>query len=211
MRRLSEVAVQKGHLSDIELSNSSNSKENHLTYECEEVDHDNDQIKAKEEVAIHEIVKAAQKRSKPSLQSKGDGAALVLVKPTSSGKDLQIVQEQWALKFEEGAMAQLNATQVKAVRLMGFASLLKVDLKQIPGKFFKWLVESFDSYAIYFRLPDGQKFSVTAFDMCVTLGVPFGGKEIIKITKSSTDEEYDEVQAVWLKEWKIKQNTPELT
>ena len=94
---------------------------------------------------------------------------------------------------------------------MGFTSLLKVDLKQIPRKFSKWLVESFDSYVVSFTLPDGQKFPVTIFDMCVTLGIPFRGKEIIEITKSCTDEEYDEVQAAWLKEWKIKQNAPELT
>jgi len=45
----------------------------------------------------------------------------------------------------------------------------------------------------------------------VTLGVPFRGREIIEITKSTTDEQYDEMHAVWLKEWKIQQNAPELT
>jgi len=38
---------------------------------------------------------------------------------------------------------------------MGFASFLKVDLKQIPRKFSRGLVESFDPYVVYFRLPDG--------------------------------------------------------
>ncbi|KAJ8419817.1 hypothetical protein Cgig2_011749 [Carnegiea gigantea] len=89
-------------------------------------------------------------------------------------------------------MAQLNEAQAEAVRSMRFASFLKVDLKQIPGKFSKWLVESFDLYAVCFRLPNGQKFPVTAFNVYVSLGVPFGGREIIEITKSSTDEEYDE-------------------
>jgi len=73
-------------------------------------------------------------------------------------------------------------------------------VKQIPGKFSKWLVESFDPYAVCFRLPDGKKFPVTAFDVQAALGVPLGGTKIIKITKSSIDEEYDEVHAMWLKE-----------
>ncbi|KAJ8425103.1 LOW QUALITY PROTEIN: hypothetical protein Cgig2_032216 [Carnegiea gigantea] len=87
----------------------------------------------------------------------------------------------------------------------------KVDLKQIPGKFSKWLVESFNPYSTSFVLSDGQRFTVTAFDVYMTLGVLIGGREIIEITKSSMDKEYDEVHAVWVKEWKIKHNAPELT
>ncbi|KAJ8429341.1 hypothetical protein Cgig2_002962 [Carnegiea gigantea] len=41
------------------------------------------------------------------------------------------------------------------------------------------------------RLPYGQKFSITAFDVSITLGMPFGGRQIIQIAKSSVDEEYD--------------------
>ncbi|KAJ8428621.1 hypothetical protein Cgig2_009147 [Carnegiea gigantea] len=91
-------------------------------------------------------------------------------------------------------VAQLNEAHTEVVRSMGLASFLKVDLKQIRGKFSKWL-----------------KFPITAFDVYVTLGVPFGGREITEITKSSTDEEYDEINAAWLKEWKIEQNAAELT
>ncbi|KAJ8433430.1 hypothetical protein Cgig2_024766 [Carnegiea gigantea] len=97
-------------------------------------------------------------------------------------------------------VAQLNEAQTEAVRSIGFTSFLKVDLKQIPGKFSKWLIEGFDLHAVCFRLLDGQKLLVTAFDVFVTL----------EIIKCSMDEEYDEVNAVWLKEWKIDQNAPEL-
>jgi len=41
-------------------------------------------------------------------------------------------------------VAQLNEAQTAAVRSIGIASFLKVDLKRIPGKFSKWLVDSFD-------------------------------------------------------------------
>ncbi|KAJ8423748.1 hypothetical protein Cgig2_031338 [Carnegiea gigantea] len=94
---------------------------------------------------------------------------------------------------------------------MGFAPFLKVDVKQIPGKFCKWLMKSFDPYAVCFRLADGQKFPVTAFNVHATLGVPLGGTEITEITKSSMDDEYDEVHAGWQKEWKLQKNAPELT
>ncbi|KAJ8421665.1 hypothetical protein Cgig2_007970 [Carnegiea gigantea] len=71
-------------------------------------------------------------------------------------------------------VAQLHETQTKMIRLIGFASFLKVDLKQICGKFSKWL-----------------KLLVIAFDVYMNLGVPIEGRQIIKITKSSIDEEYD--------------------
>ncbi|KAJ8434824.1 hypothetical protein Cgig2_033546 [Carnegiea gigantea] len=91
-------------------------------------------------------------------------------------------------------VALLNEAQTKAVRSMRFASFLKDDLKHIPGKSSKWLVESFDPYAVCFRLLDGQKFPIIAFNVYVTLGVPLGGIEIIKITKSSMNEEYNETE-----------------
>ncbi|KAJ8427309.1 hypothetical protein Cgig2_032958 [Carnegiea gigantea] len=86
-------------------------------------------------------------------------------------------------------VAPLNEAQAEAIRSMGLAFFLKVEVKQIPGEFSKWLVESFDPYALYFKLPDGQKFPVTAFDVHMTLGVPLGRIEIIKITKSSMDDD----------------------
>jgi len=76
-------------------------------------------------------------------------------------------------------VAQLNEAQTEAVRSMGFASFLKVDLKQIPGKFSKWLAKSFDPFSTSFMLSDGQSFTVTAFDVYVSLCVPIGGREMI--------------------------------
>ncbi|KAJ8420848.1 hypothetical protein Cgig2_023137 [Carnegiea gigantea] len=200
-REKKEKREKKGYVSNVELSNNFDAEENDLAYERKHIDHDDGQIEAEEEVAIYETVKPAQKRSKHSLQSKGNGVALVLMKPTSSGKDLQFVLVIRALKLEEGAsenrtyqkafittmtmclfssvVAQLNEGQAEAVRSMG--------------------------------LLDRQKFPVTAFNVYVTLGMPFGGREITEITESSTDEEYDEVCAAWLKEWKIEQNASELT
>ncbi|KAJ8429604.1 hypothetical protein Cgig2_008834 [Carnegiea gigantea] len=130
------------------------------------------------------------------------GAALPKEKTSSLGMSVHSFSSM---------VAQLNEAQTEAVRSMGFASFLKVDLKQILGKFSKLLVESYDPYPASFVLPDGQRFVVIAFDVYVTLGVPIEGRKIVEITSSSTDEEYDEVHAAWVKEWKIQHNPPELT
>ncbi|KAJ8425598.1 hypothetical protein Cgig2_008576 [Carnegiea gigantea] len=54
MRCLLKAAVQKGHVSNMELFNSSDLEENDLTYECKEVDHDDNQREGKEEATIYQ-------------------------------------------------------------------------------------------------------------------------------------------------------------
>ena len=84
---------------------------------------------------------------------------------------------------------QFNEAQTEVIKSIGFGSLLIVDLKHTPRKFAKWLVESFDPYAIWFRLPNGQKFQITTFNVHLTLGLLVGGREIIEVGISSSDEE----------------------
>ncbi|KAJ8419972.1 LOW QUALITY PROTEIN: hypothetical protein Cgig2_015295 [Carnegiea gigantea] len=160
----------KKAVSDAKPSNSSDSEENDPTYECKEADHKNEQIEAKEEVTI--------------CQHCCFGAG----ESNHLRKELQIVQEDLALKSEGGASEKrtyqktfimrmptrsfsslLNKAQAEAVRSIGFAPFLKVDVKQIPGKFSELL--------------EGQKFPVTAFDAQATLGVPLGER---KTSKSSS-------------------------
>jgi len=45
----------------------------------------------------------------------------------------------------------------------------------------------------------------------LTLGMLIGETQIVEINKSSIDEEYEEVHAVWMKERRIDQKTSELT
>ncbi|KAJ8439651.1 hypothetical protein Cgig2_021663 [Carnegiea gigantea] len=158
------------------------------------------------------------------------GAALSDENTSSLGQDVKMAPQEQPLKYEMGGnkkrmmcqkafitrmairsfssmVAQLNEAQTKAVRSIGFSSFLKVNLKQISGKFSKWLVEIFDPYSTSFALSDGQRFTVIAFDVYMTIRVPIGGREIMEITRSSTDREYDEVHAAW----KIEHNAPELT
>ncbi|KAJ8445640.1 hypothetical protein Cgig2_018581 [Carnegiea gigantea] len=164
--------------------------------------------------------KPAEKRSKKT--KVGKGKCEEAEKTSSLGQDIQMAPQQQPLKYEKNGnekrmyqkafitrmsihsfspmMARLNEAQTKAVISIGFASFLKVDLKQILGKFSKWLIDSFDSYSASFVLLDGQRFMVTTFDAYVTLGVPIGGREIMESSRSSTDEEYDKVHAAWVKE-----------
>ncbi|KAJ8429729.1 LOW QUALITY PROTEIN: hypothetical protein Cgig2_024981 [Carnegiea gigantea] len=98
--------------------------------------------------------------------------------------------------------SMLNEAQTTAIRSIRFASFLE---------FSKWLVDSFDHYFTSFMLLDGQRFVVTTFDAYMTLGVPIGGREIMDSSRSSMDEEYDEMHAAWVKERKIEHTAPELT
>jgi len=92
------------------------------------------------------------------------GAALPEEKISSSGQDVQMAPQRQPLKYEQDGnekrmyqkafitrmsirsfssmVAQLNEAQTEAVRSMGFASFLKIDLKQILRKFLKCLVDS---------------------------------------------------------------------
>ncbi|KAJ8432420.1 LOW QUALITY PROTEIN: hypothetical protein Cgig2_013834 [Carnegiea gigantea] len=107
MRELAKPVVQKGHISEVEISDGSDDEENNSNYEEEHINGDDDKREEEEEITISNIV----------------------------------------------------------------------DLKQIPGKFSKWLVESLDPY---FKLP-----------VYLTLGVPIRGRQIVEVSESSIDEEYE--------------------
>ncbi|KAJ8420796.1 LOW QUALITY PROTEIN: hypothetical protein Cgig2_016839 [Carnegiea gigantea] len=219
--------VQQGHISE-----SSDAVENSPTHEHEEVDHNANEIKGDEETCVHEALEAILKTRKLVLKSEGKqaikkkdnqlsaSAALPEEKITSSGQDVQMASQQWPLKYDKGGnekrmyqkafitrmtkrsfssmVAKLNEARTEAVRSMGFTSFFKVDLKQILGK------KSFDPYSASFMLTNGQRFTATTFDVYVTLGVSIRGREIMEITRSLTNEEYDEVHATW-------HNAPKLT
>lgn len=106
---------------------------------------------------------------------------------------------------------QFNEAQIEVIKSMGFGSLLIVNLKHRPRKFAKWLVESFDLYAIWFRLPNGQKFQITPFNVNLTFGLLVGGREIIEVGISSSDEENEHVYNAWMQECEIDKKTSKLT
>ncbi|KAJ8426635.1 hypothetical protein Cgig2_020571 [Carnegiea gigantea] len=83
-----------------------------------------------------------------------------------------------AMRSFSSLVAQLNEALTEAVTSIRFISFLK----QILRKFSKLLIESSDPYAVCFRLLDRQTFLFVAFDVYVTLGVPFERRQIVKIT-----------------------------
>ncbi|KAJ8420954.1 hypothetical protein Cgig2_025808 [Carnegiea gigantea] len=151
------------------------------------------------------------------------GDALPEEKTSSSVQDIQMAPQQQPLKYKKGGnkkrmyqkafitrmsthsfssmLAQLNEAQAEAVKSIGFASFLKVDLKQIPGKFSRWLVNSFDPYSTSFVLLDGQRFMVTSFDAYVTLDVPIGGREIIESSRSRNGIEHAALELTHMPEF----------
>ncbi|KAJ8422305.1 hypothetical protein Cgig2_014530 [Carnegiea gigantea] len=183
---------------------SSNVVQNTPNREHEDIDRNANKKEGEEETTILEAPKAVPKTKKPALKS--EGLQPIEQKDAQLSAGVTLPEEKTSISGQD-----LNEAQTEAVRSMGFASFLKVGLKQILEKFSKWLVESFDPYSASFMLSDGQRFTVTAFDAYVTLGVLIGGREIMEISKSSTDEQYHEAHAAWVKEWKIEHTTPELT
>ncbi|KAJ8432175.1 hypothetical protein Cgig2_029016 [Carnegiea gigantea] len=171
---------------------------------------------------VHEALKAIPKTKKAALKSKGKqaieqkdaqlstGAALPEENTSHSGQDIEMAPQEQPLKYkkggnEKGMYQKTFITRITICLSLSMGTQLnetkaKVDLKQIIGTFSKWLVESFDPYSASFVLPNGQRFTVIACDVYVTLGVTIRGREIMEITRSSTNEEYDEVHAAWLRE-----------
>ncbi|KAJ8424377.1 hypothetical protein Cgig2_033994 [Carnegiea gigantea] len=123
-------AFLKGHISEVKISNDSDEEENYPTYEEEYVNGGDNPREKEEKTMISNIIKAVSKSNK-----------------------LAFITGMSMLSFSL-MVTLLKEAQIKAVRLMGFASFLKADLKQILRKFSKWLVESFGPYTISFRLLD---------------------------------------------------------
>ncbi|KAJ8423463.1 hypothetical protein Cgig2_010795 [Carnegiea gigantea] len=113
------------------------------------------------------MVQVVSKSNKLALKPEGDhkidqkGAQSQQEQPLKSevviGNEKRTYQKAFIMRMTTHSfsplVAQLNKDQTEAVGLM-------VDLKQIPGKFSKWLVESFDPYIVNFRLPKGQNTMV---------------------------------------------------
>jgi len=68
----------------------------------------------------------------------------------------------------------------------------------------KWLVESFNPYVVCFRLSGGQKFQVTPFDVQLTFALYIGGREIIELGKSNSNEEYENLELTRILDFILK-------
>jgi len=72
MQKLAKRTVQKGYVSEVEISNDFDEEENEPTYEEEHVNGDNDQRDEEEKTTISDIVRFVSNSNKPVLESKGD-------------------------------------------------------------------------------------------------------------------------------------------
>ncbi|KAJ8425614.1 hypothetical protein Cgig2_005293 [Carnegiea gigantea] len=174
------------------------------TREHENVDDNTNKQEGEEDMHIQQAQKAIPKTNKPKLKSEGKqpieqkdvqlstGDALPEEKTSRSGQDVQMAPQQQPLKYEKGGNEKRMYQRgfITRMSIRSFSST--VDMMQIPRKFSKWVVESFDPYSTSFLLPDGQRFTVTPFDAYVILGMPFGGRKIMESSRSLTDKEYDE-------------------
>ncbi|KAJ8421091.1 hypothetical protein Cgig2_025554 [Carnegiea gigantea] len=112
MSTSSKPPVKKGHIFELKISKSLDAEQNNLSYEGEEVDHDDNRKEGEEERMIPEIVKDVPKRNKPSLKSQ------VGEKTTSSAQDVQMAPLEQALKCDdEGANEKMTYQKAFITRI----------------------------------------------------------------------------------------------
>ncbi|KAJ8420212.1 hypothetical protein Cgig2_033075 [Carnegiea gigantea] len=174
VQNLSKPLVQQGHISEVEISYDTSDDKENSATETP-TQRKMGKVRRNKEVGGEEETSRREAIAK--------GARLTKVYNTTARRKQPFKQKD----------AQLSA---------GDALLEEKTNSAREG--FKMACRQFDPYSASFVLSDGQRFMVIAFDAYVTLGVPIGGREIMESSRSSTDKEYDEMHAAWVKEWKIK-------
>ncbi|RAL47742.1 hypothetical protein DM860_012367 [Cuscuta australis] len=90
----------------------------------------------------------------------------------------------------------MNDVQRAAVEKIGFGSVLKLDIWELPSRLGLWVVSNYDARSSCLKLPDNTKMHITAEDVNTVLGWPIGGERIPN-NKRSNDK-------LLLEEWRLK-------
>ncbi|VFQ95891.1 unnamed protein product [Cuscuta campestris] len=86
-----------------------------------------------------------------------------------------------------------------AVEKIGFGSVLKLDIWELPSRLGLWVVSNYDARSSCLKLLDNRKMHITAEDVNTVLGWPIGGERIPN-NKRSNDK-------LLLEEWRLKFDT----
>ncbi|KAJ8429513.1 LOW QUALITY PROTEIN: hypothetical protein Cgig2_016245 [Carnegiea gigantea] len=183
MQNLSKPSVQQVHISEVEISSDTSDDKESSAKEVKSNDESSDRSSEKpreekkpsDKSLTNSSTKKDRKKNKQLRAGGSDGPITATFKYEKGGNEKKMSQKVFIMRMSihsfSSMVAQLNEADTEAVRSMGFASFLKVDLKQLLRKFSKWVVDSFHPYSASFVLPDGQRFMVTTFDAYVTLDV----------------------------------------
>ncbi|VFQ77925.1 unnamed protein product [Cuscuta campestris] len=97
------------------------------------------------------------------------------------------------------AIERMNDDQRAAVERIGFGSVLKLDIWELPSRLGLWVVSNYDARSSCLKLPDNTKMHITAEDVNTVLGWPIGG-ERIQNNKRNKDK-------LLVNEWRLKIDT----
>ncbi|VFQ84475.1 unnamed protein product [Cuscuta campestris] len=97
------------------------------------------------------------------------------------------------------AIEGMNDDQRAAVERIGFGSVLKLDIWELPSRLGLWVVSNYDARSSCLKLPDNTKMHITAEDVNTVLGWPIGG-ERIQNNKRNKDK-------LLVNEWRLKFDT----
>ncbi|VFQ69178.1 unnamed protein product [Cuscuta campestris] len=85
------------------------------------------------------------------------------------------------------------------VERIGFGSVLRLDIWELPSRLGLWVVSNYDARSSCLKLPDSTKMHITAEDVNTVLGWPVGG-ERVQNNKRNKDKSL-------LNEWRLKFDT----
>jgi hypothetical protein len=93
----------------------------------------------------------------------------------------------------------MNDEQKKAVKEMGFGSILELQVKELPQALGYWLVDKFHTGSRCVELVGKEKLHISDRNVWETLGIPLGGRAII-----TTRTENCPLIARWSKQFPVK-------
>ncbi|KAJ8444137.1 hypothetical protein Cgig2_029912 [Carnegiea gigantea] len=94
-----------------------------------------------------------------------------------------------------------NEAQRKAIRDMGFRGFLHLQVIELPGNLYKWLVDRFDPYSITLYISPDKRIEITPMDVHLILALPIGGKKVEEFYgKKPKDAKYNKVLDAWKKD-----------
>lgn len=91
----------------------------------------------------------------------------------------------------------LSELQKRDVEDIGFGSLLRLRIDELPWDLCCSLVQNFDPYNCCLNLLSGQKMKISIEDVYVCLGLPKGTKEIVEGKSKETTKDYVDLRNEW--------------
>ncbi|RAL38221.1 hypothetical protein DM860_017426 [Cuscuta australis] len=97
------------------------------------------------------------------------------------------------------AIQRMNFVQRAEVERIGFRSVLRLDIWELPSRLGLWVVSNYDARSSCLKLPDSTKMHITAKDVKTVLGWPVGGERVQNNKRNKGKS--------LLNEWRLKFDT----